>query len=107
MRVRRAEELFHGKEGYNCAQAIAAAFSKDALDIENYRAFGGGRAPENTCGAVYAGASLLNKEQSETFKKAFRQQTGALKCRELKRDKKVPCKDCIKISAELLNKIMD
>lgn len=105
MRIKKAEEFFHGKEGYNCAQAIAAAFSKN-INIEDYRLLGGGRAPDNTCGAVYAGMSLLDEAQSESFKHAFEEKTGAFKCKELKKEKKVPCKECIKISAELLNEIL-
>lgn len=59
-----ARKLFHGKERYNCAQAILAAYKEKlnvACDvITEYKSYGGGRAEGGLCGALYAGLFLLN-----------------------------------------------
>lgn len=105
MKEDEAVKLFHGKEGYNCAQAIVATFSKTDVAIEEYKKFGGGRAPENICGAAYAGLTLLDDAQAGEYRKTFETRLGALTCKGLKRNR-VPCKECVRTSAEILNTIL-
>lgn len=102
-RVERAVELFHGKEGYNCAQAVGVAFKKD-LEKEKeiafkYKAFGSGRAPENICGAAWAASQVMDKEK---FLLEFEQRIGSIKCCDILSDYKTGCRKCVRIASQIL-----
>jgi len=107
MSVLKALDLYHGKDNYNCAQAIRLAFAKendekDAL-VKEYKLYGHGKAPQNTCGAVYAGMKLTNELDYEAgFASTFKQETGYIKCSDLKVTGKVSCEECVKIAAQIL-----
>ena len=103
-RRKRAEELFEA--GYNCAQAVALAFS-DLLDIpeetlaKTMSSFGGGMGRlREVCGAVsgsFAVAGLLygfalpngveekhaHYDRVQKLAAAFREKNGSIICREL------------------------
>lgn len=111
--------------GYNCAQAVAAAFA-DVTDLSEEElerlsmAFGaGGGCMEGICGAVAAAqliAGLTSKSKAEASKKAreiltkFKEQNGSLICKELKgiETGKVlrPCHDCVIDAAEFLEEAL-
>jgi hypothetical protein len=102
----RAAELFHRlPQNLNCAQAVLAAWKEATGDpshsVEDFRAFGGGRAPGGTCGALYA-ACQVKTEAKEAMQAAFLAKFGELGCRELK-GKTVSCKDCVETAAEILD----
>lgn len=85
---------------YNCAQTVCAAFGREDL-LEEMKACGGGRAPEGTCGALYA-AMQVAPERAEKIQEAFRSANGAVKCRDLKGASRVPCPVCVATAARLL-----
>ena len=102
-RITRAAELFEG--GYNCAQAVAAAFA-DVLGLEEKQAakmvsgFGGGFGRlREVCGAVSGMVFVLSTVRGydspdpeaqkqtyamvQTLAERFRQEAGSIVCREL------------------------
>ncbi len=105
----KAKKMFHGKEGYNCAQAVLAAF-KDRMNvsqsaIDEFKAYGGGRVPNGYCGALHAALYLTANDQTaqEKLKDAFMKKAGALTCKEIKALSKLPCGDCVGLAAAALN----
>ena len=86
----------------NCAQAVAAGFDRTEL-VAELAVCGGGRAPEGNCGALHAALQQLPAELHDTVKADFSRRAGALKCVEIKA-KGFPCKDCVALAAELVEK---
>ena len=90
----------------NCAQAVLDAYQivtgKHVAAIADFKKFGGGRAPENECGALYA-ACQAAPESAVAIRAAFAKTAGATSCRELKQQLRVPCKECVALAAGLLN----
>ena len=103
-----ASDFFHKKpENYNCAQAILKAW-QDRLDIsdqeiENFRQWGGGRAKNGECGALFAANYLLEKQGKPPVSKEFIAQVGSAFCREIKRVNKVSCSRCVDIANEIIH----
>ena len=103
---KNAEEFFHKKpENWNCAQAILKAYQEEFnisdFEIETFQAFGGGRAKDGICGALFAAEKLLQETKSGSIKKDFEKEVGSLFCKEIKAEK-FPCADCVRIADELL-----
>ncbi len=98
----------------NCAQAVIAGF-KDKFSIGDetlaaFSSFGGGKAPDGYCGALYAARHILEKERlgeiekcNETFIKA----AGSTKCKEIRNLKKLSCVGCVEKAAEILDRIQE
>lgn len=85
---------------HNCAQAVCAAVGREDL-LEAVSACGTGRAPDGMCGALY-GALLCAPEHSrEELKRRFVEKLGYSHCRELKREGRVSCRDCVASAASL------
>ncbi|MCX7920574.1 MAG: C-GCAxxG-C-C family protein [Clostridia bacterium] len=116
MAVEKARSYYLGQNGYrrvNCAQAVVSAF-KEHFNIsddmlETFRSFGGGNAPEGVCGAYYAVRCMLennNKEMIKDFEKYFLDSAGAVKCTEVKANKKLSCVGCVEKSAEFVAKLI-
>ena len=108
--IKNALDYFHcEKENYNCAQAILKAFQKEFVIteqmIEEYKKFGGGRAPNNCCGALFAAMQLLadRPEKAALISAEFTKQITATTCKEIKA-KKISCQACVKAADELLRK---
>ena len=103
--VSQAEELF--LQGYNCAQAVLFAYQektgRSIADIIEFKVFGGGRAPENECGALYA-ACQAEPASAAVLRESFARKAGTTVCRELKSVLHYPCADCVALAAELLEK---
>ena len=102
----KALSRFHcPPEPLNCAQAVAYGYQQvtgdSKLSIAELQAFGGGRAPEGICGALYS-ACLISPTKAEALKKRFSEATGSVFCRELKKGKKTPCEKCVAEAAILL-----
>lgn len=90
---------------YNCAQSIAAGFGR--LDmVEELSTCGGGRAPEGTCGALYAALKLAPESARADLASKFAAATCSTKCREIK-EKGVPCTKCVELAEALLNIALD
>ncbi len=108
MRSKQAGEFFHGNEGYNCAQSVLKAF-QDVFDIadeqiKEFSAFGGGRAEEGMCGALYAARSMVTDCQKVTqLEQLFQEQAGAIKCKEIRKLHRLSCTGCVKTAARILD----
>ncbi|MBU0650657.1 C-GCAxxG-C-C family protein [bacterium] len=110
---KRAVDNYTGKnrERLNCAQSIIEAFKekfdiKDDL-IEEFNAYGGGKAPDGLCGAFFAALHLLEKRHPEMvndFENFFLEYAGYKTCKDLKINK-VSCIRSIEKSAEFLQDI--
>lgn len=92
--TKKAVDYYHKKEHYNCAQSVIAAYA-NSENIEDYSVYGGGRAPDNMCGALFAGINILGEADSSAIMDYFIYKAGTAKCKELKA-KKFPCLDCVK-----------
>ena len=126
-RAEQAEQFF--REGYNCAQAVAAAFD----DVTGYDretllkascAFGGGFAgSRNICGAVSAMGivtGLAKADGSPAAKRAvyplvqdlnarFASQLGSIVCADLLANAAPHgkrCADCVRLAAQLLEETL-
>lgn len=85
---------------HNCAQAVCAAVGREDL-LEAVSSCGTGKAPGGLCGALY-GALLCAPERSrDELKRRFVEKLGYSHCRELKREGRVPCRDCVAYGALL------
>jgi len=108
---KKAEDYFHCKDGnYNCAQSILKAFQKkfnisDEM-IKEYKKYGGGKADDNTCGALFAALKLAEKnlEKKEMIAEEFAKIAGSTKCKQISGLKKLSCRECVKVAGELLEK---
>lgn len=100
----KAVEIYHRvPKTHNCAQSVAEA----AGHAELYTVFapcGGGRAEEGMCGALYAAVRLVPAEQRDAIIREFAAKHGATTCKELKMVKHVPCDECLRTAAELLER---
>lgn len=101
-----AVAVFHRlPENLNCAQAVLDAFQKSTgktiAELATYRAFGGGRAPDNECGALYA-ACQAAPEAASALRAAFDAKAGSTRCKILKGENRYPCTECVGLAAELL-----
>ena len=101
----RAAELFTSVPKFgNCAQCVAKAFDADDSFVSELSAFGGGRAPEGLCGALYAAMQLADEADRPALRAAFREAAGAETCREIKGTCRTPCAECVRLAADFLEK---
>ena len=111
----KAKELYlglNGKKKHNCAQAVIAGF-KDKFSLEDelvatFAAYGGGKAPEGCCGALYAAQQILKNESAAEIEKCnaeFIKSAGSSKCKEIRSMKKLSCVGCVETGAEILERI--
>ena len=67
-------------ENLNCAQSVLKGFQKEfnitETEIENFRAWGGGRAEGGICGAVFAADRILSQIGKESIAGDFRIKAG-------------------------------
>jgi len=105
--VKKAVQLFNGKEKYNCAQAVLIAF-KDLYEVDEKiiveaGTWGHGRADSGFCGAIEAAIYLSQKKmKAETVKVEFFKKVGSCYCKEIKKKKLQSCKTCVEIAAQIL-----
>ncbi len=115
VRIENAVNRYKGKNGMskeNCSMSIIKSFHESSApmktdELSEFSGFGGGRAPEGYCGALYAAEKLIDKSNSLGFKEiknSFLEEAGSLKCREIRKLGKLPCEGCVRVTAELLNK---
>lgn len=107
MKSNQAADYFHGKEGYNCVQAVLKAFQPESgmsdSVINSAKVAGGGRAPDGVCGALYAAQILLGEDPScSKVSRAFEAKYGSLHCSDLKKDE-CGCRKLVQKSADLTN----
>lgn len=104
-----AAEHFNTRRG-NCAQAVALAWKdKQEPEADHHDRFSGvgrGQAPEGTCGALHAACEIAGEFHKETVKEKFSQQTsGHTTCREIRRNRIMPCADCVATAAGILEEL--
>jgi hypothetical protein len=105
-----AVDHFKARRG-NCAQSVALAW-KDKKQPESdhhvrFSDFGSGQAPEGLCGALHAACELGGELHKETLKEKFSQQaSGHVTCREIRRNRVMPCADCVATAAGLLEELV-
>lgn len=111
MKAKIAENFYHGKEGYNCAQAILKTFQQEFLVDENLikeaSLKGRGNAKGGICGALYAALQLTNNKQlQQKITTSFYTEGGSLCCKDIRKARKMTCKECVKLAAENVQKIL-
>ena len=88
----------------NCAQAVAAGCGYEDR-IDELKDSGGGKAPENCCGALYAAMNIAGDAHCSKIREEFVARLGSAACRELKSaTPPVECVECVRVAAELLEK---
>lgn len=111
MKTKIAERLFHGAEGYNCAQAILKTFQQE-FNVDEYAILdaslnGGGRAEGGRCGALHAAHQLIgDKNFQQKIDSDFIAKGGSVLCREIRRDKVMGCKECVILAAECVQETL-
>ncbi len=92
-------------ERLNCAQSVLHAWREVSGDksiaLAELKPFGGGRAPEGLCGALYAACAVAPTKAGQ-LKAHFGARMGSLYCKELRAARKNPCEACVAQAAELL-----
>ncbi len=95
----------HGK-GFNCAQSVSYAFEGIFTSEENTKALhncGGGNVADGVCGSIYAAGKILEEEHFNELKDNFNNNAGSIKCREILKNKKLSCHDCVQASVEFIH----
>ena len=94
-------------DNLNCAQAVLKGFQQEFCisnqEIEEFRAWGGGRAEGGTCGALFAAERILRQAGKESVVEEFRQKAGGLLCSEIK-EKQFTCAEYVRMADELIEK---
>ena len=85
----------------NCAQSVMAMCGGGER-VEEFANFGGGRAPEGLCGALYAALQLVPEGNRAAVRKAFAAEAGAEKCVDIKQGTGTSCQMCVAIAAALV-----
>lgn len=111
MSDKKAELYFHGKEGYNCAQAVLKAFQPESgmseETIQSAKVAGGGRALGGTCGALYAAHIILGEgEHTHSITQNFAKQTGSTLCSDIKQSE-CGCRNFVGLAAKLTMQHLD
>lgn len=107
---KKAVDLFHNAENnWNCAQAILKSRQENLnISDENielhYRSKGGGRAENGICGALYAAVQMLEEEDAQEFISKAKEYFGAITCKKLKGELKIPCPQIVDYVDEMLYK---
>lgn len=110
--LNRAVQYYRGIEGYNCAQAILKTF-QDRLDINenqvnDYADYGGGKAEDGICGALYAVKQLSgNAEHIKKIVQQFEDEVGTIYCDEILELGRLSCTGCICTATEIFLRILD
>jgi hypothetical protein len=110
--LNRAVRYYRGIEGYNCAQAILKTF-QDRLDINenqinSYVDYGGGKAENGICGALYAIKQLAgNAELIQKIVQQFKEEVGTIYCDEILELGRLSCTGCICTASEIFLRILD
>lgn len=102
----RSDQYFHkAPENLNCAQAVLKGFQEklniSEQEIEDYRAWGGGRAEGGVCGALFAAERLLRQAEKPSIVDEFTTRVGNIYCKDIKKNK-FPCVGCVRIADELV-----
>lgn len=102
----KSDLYFHATvENLNCAQAILKGFQKEFSisdqEIEKFRAWGGGRAKDGVCGALFAAEQLLSRIGKQSVIEEFRKNAGGILCSDIK-EKQFTCAEYVRMADELV-----
>lgn len=90
-------------DNLNCAQSVLKGFQQEFEigedELMDFKAFGGGRAENGVCGALYAANRLTGSLQNDEFELAL----GSVYCRQLKKNK-MACEHCVALADKLVEK---
>lgn len=111
MSIAEISKQFHAEHRGNCAMSVAYGYARatgkseaEAVDAaETFRAFGGGKAPNGSCGALYA-AKMMQPDHADAIEDFFKR--GAqnfTKCSEIRPNKVIPCNRCVELAGEALD----
>lgn len=109
-KISEIAKVYHANHG-NCALSVTYGYWRsmgkseaEALELaEAARSFSGGRAPEGTCGALYA-AKLLVPNQADAVEEFFKNGAkGCTKCKEIRPNGVIPCNRCVELAGEALD----
>ncbi len=111
-KVSQAVENMRGP--LSCSQSVLCAFCDDAkLTFDEAKEIGapysGGR--KIKCGAVCAAEIVLsavdgNDSRHAEFEDKFRENVGAINCREIRSKNLTPCIGCVETSAKILDEMI-
>ena len=106
MSRKNSADYFHVKpDNLNCAQSILKGFQDEFgisdKEIEEYRAWGGGRAEGGMCGALFAAERLLRQAGKPSIQAEFAAVAKDTRCLEIKKGK-FPCPDCVRLADKLI-----
>ena len=107
----KSDLYFHTtSENLNCAQAIMKGFQKELSisdqEIEEFRAWGGGRAKDGVCGALFAAEQLLGRIGKQSVVDEFRKNAGGILCSDIK-EKQFTCAEYVRMADELIVRSME
>jgi len=102
----QALHYFRGEKKDNCAQALLKAFQKECtIDdelIAKAKGWGGGRAPDGLCGALYGAQLLFNDDAVRSaLARAFGEAAGDILCKPIRKAKTMSCKQCVAHAATI------
>ena len=111
MSIAEIAKKFHEEHRGNCAMSVAYGYARgtgkselESVDAaQTFRGFGGGKAPEGYCGALYA-AQLMQPDHADSIEDFFKRcSRGCTKCQEIRPDKIIPCNRCVELAGEALD----
>jgi hypothetical protein len=99
----KASDFFHKEDNLNCAQAVLKfCESHESVSpevISEFKVFGGGRAPEGACGALYAVKFMFgNSKKTAKLEKDFIVAAGSTICCEIRQSGKLSCSACVDLA---------
>ncbi len=98
---KEAADLFHQPPAMlNCSQSVMALCGRQDM-VPEVKCFGGGRAPDGLCGALYAALLLVPEERHEEIKQAFAEEAGAVRCADIKNGNGTSCQMCVALATAL------
>jgi hypothetical protein len=107
MPVEKTLEAYRIKR-LNCAQSILKGFQEhhrvSDQHVEDFRHFGGGKAENGMCGALFAARQLAGDDHAAkaALDKAFLDSAGSLSCREIRKIGRLSCLQCVELAAKTL-----
>jgi hypothetical protein len=103
-----AVDHFNSRRG-NCAQAVALAWKEkkdpSSAHSEQFAAYGGGRAPQGFCGALHAARELAGEHQEKLTEQFKERTSGYTTCRDIRKNRVMPCTACVETAAEILEEV--
>ena len=111
MSIAEISKKFHADKRGNCAMSVAYGYARATGKSEDeavkaaemFRTFGGGKAPDGLCGALYA-AKMMQPDHAESIEEFFKRGAqGCTKCQEIRPNKVIPCNRCVELAGEALD----